>query len=123
MSVRTRTSHAARTSVRAACAFVLTIAACAGPASVADPVGRTTERPALIAFEVEPASATVTIDDLQQVELGDDPRPVPVLPGEHRLVVFADGYLDVRLDVDARPGDALVVRVTLWPALEAIDAR
>lgn len=119
-----RLPHAARTPVRAACAFVaLLFTACAAPASVGEPTAPSAQRPAIVAFEIEPATATVTIDELQRIELGPDPRPVPVLPGAHRVVISADGYLDARVDLDARPGDALVVRVTLWPALDAIDDR
>lgn len=119
--------HAARALACAACAFVaLTVAGCGAPTSAAPSAGTPggpAERPALLGFDVSPPGATVVIDGTRAVLLDGSARPTPVSAGRHRLIVSADGYLDVRLEVTVDPGEAVVVAATLWPELPAIDRR
>ena len=66
----------------------------------------------VIAFNVRPVGAIVSIDD---VEIGEAPlaNPVRLMPGEHRYAISMKGYLIARRTFVVAPGDKLDENVQL----------
>jgi hypothetical protein len=79
-------------------------------------------RVAEVTIQVEPAGATVLIDenDSRSAPLTE---PVRMVPGNHTIEVSADGYATMRRDISVEAGDTPTVSITLEGAgAEALGA-
>ncbi|MGM0556594.1 MAG: hypothetical protein ACQEVA_09485 [Myxococcota bacterium] len=77
------------------------------------------EERAFLILEVEPSSTEIYIDsEYRGVVEGWTGNAVPILPGEHRVALHADGHITRRFDVEADAGEQVVLRVVMEPTLD-----
>jgi len=95
-------------------ALVATLCACGGVSQSAPPTS-------LVIFEVVPADASVRVDGGPPIRLADIHGALALQPGTRRVVLFREGFLPVRVDLELEDRDVVSLSYELWPALPIVD--
>lgn len=93
-----------------------------GGCTAVQPIDDDRQQRALLVLEVEPSSTEVYIDsDYRGVVSGWTGGAVPIKPGHRRVELRADDHISRRFDVEAAPGEQVVLRVEMEPTLEELE--
>ncbi|MFT5993085.1 MAG: hypothetical protein ACI82G_002086 [Bradymonadia bacterium] len=68
-----------------------------------------------------PSGCTLSIDERVFGEVGPVASPVPMLAGEYRALLTAEGFLPVRERLVIQPGALTEWAVELWPEVDGVD--